>query len=269
MSKVVLITGGSSGIGKAIGEFLVEKGFTVYGTSRNPENYTKNSCFKLLKMEVTNQASISEVIQQIISFENKIDIVINNAGVGITGPLEETPYDEIRKAFDINFHGPINVIKAVLPQMRSQKNGLIINITSIAAYMGLPYRGVYSATKAALEITAETIRMEVKQFGIKMTNIAPGDFTTNIAAGRFHAPVLENSPYKNVYGKTLKMMNDHVDQGEDPKLLAQFVYNVINKNNPKVRYKVGSLMQKFSIVLKRILPSKWYEKMLMNHFKLK
>ena len=269
MSKVVLITGGSSGIGKAIGEFLVEKGFIVYGTSRNPENYIKKSSFKLLKMEVTDQASISEVIQQILKFENKVDIVINNAGVGITGPLEETPYDEIRKAFDINFHGPINVIKAVLPQMRIQKNGLIINITSIAAYMGLPYRGVYSATKAALEITTETIRMEVMQFGIKMTNIAPGDFATNIAAGRYHAPVLENSPYKDVYGNTLKMMNDHVDQGEDPKLLAQFVYNVINENNPKVRYKVGSLMQKFSIVLKRILPSKSYEKMLMKHFNLK
>ena len=266
MSKVVLITGGSSGIGKAIGKFLLEKGFIIYGTSRNPEKLGSDFPFTLLKMEVTDQASISEAVQQIINIENRIDIVINNAGVGITGPLEETPYDEIRKAFDINFHGPINVIKAVLPQMRTQKSGLIINITSIAAYMGLPYRGVYSATKAALEITAETIRMEVKQFGIKMTNIAPGDFATNIAAGRYHAPVLENSPYKDVYGNTLKMMNDHVDQGEDPKLLAQFVYNVINETSPKVRYKVGSLMQKFSIVLKRILPSKWYEKMLMKHF---
>jgi len=269
MSKVVLITGGSSGIGKAIGEYLSEKGYTVYGTSRNPSKYNNDFPFQLLKMEVTNQESIAEVIEKIVASENRIDVVINNAGVGITGPLEETPYDEIRKAFDINYHGPLNVIKAVLPQMRVQKNGLIINITSIAGYMGLPYRGIYSATKAALEITSETLRMELKQFGIKMTNIAPGDFATNIAAGRYHAPVLENSPYKNVYKKTLAMMNDHVDQGEDPSVLAAIVYKVINEKKPKVRYKVGSLVQKYSIVLKRVLPSKWYEKMLMRHFEIR
>lgn len=269
MSKVVLITGGSSGLGKAIGEFLSNKGFTVYGTSRNPEKYQSEISFSLLKMEVTNQDSIAEVISEIINKEQKIDVVINNAGVGITGPVEETPYDEIRKAFDINYHGPINVIKAVLPQMRNQKSGLIINITSIAGYMGLPYRGIYSASKSALEITTETLRMEVKQFGVKMTNIAPGDFATNIAASRFHAPVLENSPYKEVYGNSLKTMNQHVDQGENPAILAAVVYDIINVTNPKVRYKVGSAVQKFSIVLKRILPSKWYEKMLMKHFEIK
>lgn len=269
MSKVVLITGGSSGIGKAIGVFLTNKGFKVYGTSRNPEDYKNDLSFTLLKMEVIDPESISEVINFIISKENALDIIINNAGVGITGPVEETPYEEIRKAFDINVHGPINVIKAALPQMRKQQSGLIINITSIAGYMGLPYRGIYSATKAALEITAEAFRMEIKQFGIRMTNIAPGDFATNIVAGRYHAPLLDKSPYKEVYGKTLKMMNEHVEKGEDPMQLAQVVYNIIDEPNPKVRYKVGEAMQKFSIVLKRILPSNWYEKLLMKHFKLK
>ncbi|PHS66759.1 MAG: short-chain dehydrogenase/reductase [Flavobacterium sp.] len=269
MSKVVLITGGSSGLGKAIGELLSNKGFTIYGTSRNPEKHQNEISFSLLKMEVTNQDSIAEVISEIINREQRIDVVINNAGVGITGPIEETPYDEIRKAFDINYHGPINVIKAVLPQMRKQNSGLIINITSIAGYMGLPYRGIYSASKSALEITTETLRMEVKQFGIKMTNIAPGDFATNIAASRFHAPVLENSPYKEVYGNSLKTMNQHVEEGENPAILAAIVHNIINETNPKVRYKVGSNVQKFSIVLKRILPSKWYEKMLMKHFNIK
>ena len=269
MSKIVLITGGSSGIGKSIGEFLSDKGFIVYGTSRNPENYDKDFPFSLLKMEVTDQSSISEAVNTIINKEKRIDIVINNAGVGITGPIEETPDAEIKKAFNINLHGPINVIKAVIPQMRKQQNGLIINITSIAGYMGLPYRGIYSATKAALEITTEALRMEVKQFGIKMTNIAPGDFATNIAAGRYHVPVLKKSPYKKVYSNTLKMMDEHVSKGEDPIKLAQIVFNIIKNDNPRVRYKVGDTVQKFSIVLKRVLPSKWYEKMLMKHFNLK
>jgi short-subunit dehydrogenase len=159
-------------------------------------------------------------------------------------------------------------MKAVLPQMRSQKSGLIINVTSIAGYMGLPFRGVYSATKAALEIVTEAIRMEVKGFGIEVTNVAPGDFATNIASGRYHTPVFENSPYKKSYQQNLDLMNAHVDSGGDPIDMATAIYKIINTKKPKIHYKVGEFMQKFSIVLKKILPDKVYEKLLMNHYKL-
>lgn len=268
MPKTVLITGGSSGIGKAIGEHLTAKGYNVFGTSRNPERIT-TSKFPLLKMDVNETESIEAVITEIINKAQKIDVVINNAGVGITGPIEETPETEIKKAFQTNFYGPINVIKAVLPQMRKQGFGHILNITSIAGYMGLPYRGIYSATKAALEITVEAMRMETLQFGVKMTNVAPGDFATNIASGRYHAPVLENSPYKKDYGNTLKMMNEHVESGGDPLKMAKAVHQIIENTNPKIHYKVGAPLQKFSIVLKRILPDKVYERMLLRHYGLK
>lgn len=267
MSKVVLITGGSSGIGKSIGEFLVQKGLTVYGTSRNPENYA-DSKFMLVKLDVSNLDSIKNAVKKVIETSGRIDVVINNAGAGITGPIEEIPDLEIKKNFETNLFGPINVIKSVLPQMRNQNSGLIINITSIAGYMGLPYRGIYSASKGALELVTEAFRMELKDFNIHMTNVAPGDFATNIAAGRYHAPVIENSPYKTPYGNTLKLMDAHVDEGKDPQLMAEAIYKVINTNNPKVHYKVGEFMQKFSIVLKRILPDKVYEKLLINHYKL-
>ncbi|PKA84587.1 short-subunit dehydrogenase [Ulvibacter sp. MAR_2010_11] len=269
MSKVVLITGGSSGIGKAIGEYLTKKGCIVYGTSRSPQKYSDSCSFSLLRLDVLQPESISEAVSEIIKKEGKLDVVINNAGVGITGPIEETPSEEIKKAFETNLYGPIEVIKAVLPQMRQQKSGHIINITSIAGYMGLPYRGIYSASKAALEITTEAFRMEVQQFGIKMTNVAPGDFATNIAAGRYHAPVLDDSPYKTAYSNTLNMMNEHVDQGEDPKKMAAVVYKIIETGNPRIHYKVGASLQKFSIVLKRILPDKVYERMLLKHYKIK
>jgi len=267
MSKVVLITGGSSGIGKSVGEFLSEKGFIVYGTSRSPEKY-KQSKFPILALDVKDEATISETVNTIIDKEGQLDVVINNAGAGITGPIEETPNAEIKNNFDTNFFGPINVIKAVMPQMRKQHSGLIINITSIAGYMGLPYRGVYSASKGALELLTEAFRMEIKDFNIKMTNIAPGDFATNIAAGRYHAPLLDDSPYKKPYGDTLDLMNTHVDNGSDPDMMAKSVYRIINTPNPKGHYKVGEFMQKFSIVLKRILPDKVYEKLLMKHYKL-
>jgi len=268
MSKVVLITGGSSGIGKSIASFLAEKGFTVYGTSRNPDRVTEKLPFKLIALDVTNAETIKAAVSTVIKKEGKLDVLINNAGVGITGPIEETPDVEIKKAFQTNVFGPIDVIKAVLPQMRTQNSGLIINITSIAGYMGLPYRGVYSATKGTLELLTEALRMEIKDFNIRMTNVAPGDFATNIASGRYHSPVLDDSPYKVPYGNTLELMNEHVDEGNDPIEMARVIYKIISSDSPKIHYKVGAFMQKFSIVLKRILPDKTYEKLLLNHYKL-
>ena len=267
MSKVVLITGGSSGIGKAIGEFLHQKGFVVYGTSRNPERIS-DSLFPLLAMDVRNSESIRLAIAQVISMSGRLDVLINNAGVGITGPLEELPVQEIKNNFETNFFGPIEVMKAVLPQMRLQKSGLILNVTSIAGYMGLPYRSIYSASKGALELITEALRMEVKSFNITIANVAPGDFATNIASGRFHAPLIKGSAYEIPYGNTLKMMDAHVDSGSNPLEMAEAIYAIIQNPNPRIHYKVGVFMQKFSIVLKRILPDKVYEKMLMNHYKL-
>jgi NAD(P)-dependent dehydrogenase (short-subunit alcohol dehydrogenase family) len=267
MNKVVLITGGSSGIGKSIGEFLHQKGFVVYGTSRNPERVL-NSVFPLVALDVRDTDSIHTAVAKVIAVSGRLDVVINNAGVGITGPLEEIPMHEIKNNFEINFFGPIEVMKVVLPQMRLQKSGLIINITSIAAYMGLPYRSVYSASKGALELITEGLRMEVKSFGVHITNVAPGDFATNIASGRFHAPVIQGSAYENPYGNTLKTMDEHVNSGSNPNEMAEAIYKIIQNPNPKIHYKVGVFMQKFSVVLKRILPDKVYEKMLMNHYKL-
>lgn len=267
-SKVVLITGGSSGIGKSIGIYLKAKGFIVYGTTRKLNNHPQFTEFELLELDVTVDSTIKDAVSQILEKEGRIDVLINNAGVGITGPIEETPHNEILKVFDTNFNGPIHMMKAVLPQMRKQKAGLIINITSIAGYMGLPYRGLYSSTKSALGLVTEALRMEVKDFGIHITNLAPGDFATNIASGRYHTPVHENSPYKTPYSKTLELINAGVSVGGNPIQVARAVLKIMNTKKPKTHYLVGSFMQKFSIFLKKILPDKVYEKLLLNHYKL-
>jgi len=267
MQKVVLITGGSSGIGKSIGEFLASKNYIVYGTSRNPDNYP-DSKLKLVALDVKDTHTIKSAISMVIKAEGKLDVLINNAGVGITGPLEEIPEDQVLHNFETNCFGPMRVINSVLPQMREQKSGLIINITSIAGYMGLPYRGVYSASKGALELLTEAYRMEIKDFNIKMTNIAPGDFATNIAAGRYHAPVLKGSPYEKAYGSVLNAVDEDVNNSSDPIEVAKKVLQVIETKQPKIHYKVGAFMQKFSIVLKFLLPDKMYEKLLLNHYKL-
>lgn len=265
-SKVVLVTGASSGIGKAIAEFLQSKGFRVFGTSRDPGKGI--SLFPLVALDVTKPETIKSAVAEVISSAGRIDILINNAGIGITGPIEETPDEEIKKAFDTNFFGHIRVIKAVLPEMRKNNSGLIINVTSIAGYMGIPYRGIYSASKGALEITTEAFRMELKDTNIKMTNIAPGDFATNIAAGRYHAPIVKGSPHEKAYGNTLRIINEHVEKGKDPEVMAQKIFKIIQAKDPKIHYKVGDPLQKFSIALKRILPDKIYESILLKHYKL-
>ena len=267
MKKVILITGGSSGIGKAIGEFLLEKGYIVYGTSRNASAIA-NSKIQLIDLDVRDSNSIKACVAKILELEGRIDVLINNAGVGITGPLEEIPLEEIKNNFETNVFGPIETMKAVLPQMRIQKRGLIINITSIAGYMGLPFRSIYSSSKGALELITESLRMETKAFGVHITNVAPGDFATDIASRRFHAPVIKGSAYEKVYQTQLDMMNEHVSGGSNPIEMAVAIHQIIETKHPKGHYKVGAFMQKFSIVLKRILPDKMYEKMLMNHYKL-
>ena len=267
MSKVVLITGASSGIGKSIATFLSEKGYKVYGTSRNPKN-TANFSFELIALDVLKVDTINAAIDLIIQKEGRLDVLVNNAGMGITGPIEDTPTDEMRAVFNTNLFGAVDVMKAALPQMRKQKSGTIINVTSIAGYMGLPFRGLYSATKGALETITEATSMEVKPFGIKVACVAPGDFATNIAAGRYHTPVFEDSAYKENYQMNLNLMDAHVSGGMDPIEMAKAVHRIIETKNPKIHYKVGGFMEKFSIVLKRILPDRTYEKILMNHYKL-
>lgn len=267
-SEVVLITGGSSGIGRCVGRHLKSRGYTVYGTARNPEKYSEFADFPLLKMDVQKAASVRDAVADLIQREGKVDILINNAGVGITGPLEETPHAEALNAFETNLHGPMRLIREVLPHMRARQKGFIINITSIAGYMGLPFRGIYSATKGALELVTEAYRMELREFGIRMCSLAPGDYATNIASGRYHSPVLDDSPYRDTYGKSLELIDKHVGEAEPPDPVAHKVAHILKKKNPAVHYTVGSPLQRFSLTLKNLLPDKLYERLLLNHYKL-
>ena len=268
MSKVVLITGASSGIGKTIGEYLINKGYIVYGTCRNPAKYKEN-IINLIKSNINSKDDIHECLNFVFKKEGRIDILINNAGIGFTGPIEESNLNDVESLFKTNFFGPLEMTKKVLPLMRKNKGGLIINITSIAAYIGLPFRGIYCASKSALEIVTEALRMEVKDFNIKIVNVAPGDFKTNIVKRRIDSFDNKKSLYFDKYYRLWKKMNDHVEnKGSDPKIIALLVYDIINKKNPKIHYVIGTRFQKFSIILKRLLPDLWFEKILIKYNKL-
>ena len=263
--KTVLITGATSGIGKQTALLLASKGFLVYGTARNVEG--KNLPFRLLPMDVREPATIKQAVQQILSEVGRIDVLINNAGVGITGAIEETPIEALENAFETNFFGAVRTIQAVLPIMRSQCKGMVINITSIASYMGLPFRGGYSASKGALSLLTETLRMETQQFGITFCNLAPGDVATDIASRRFHTPAIEGSPYKQ-YAEALPLMNEDVDKGMPAEAIAQKIVQIIRKKNPKGHYVKGKFIERLSLLLKAILPAKCFEKLLKKHYNL-
>jgi NAD(P)-dependent dehydrogenase (short-subunit alcohol dehydrogenase family) len=265
---IVLITGASSGLGKATGAYLAEKGYRVYGTTRNTARYQDFRLFPLLQMDVHQESTVQQAVAEILSREGRIDVLINNAGVGITGPMEEISHADRRAAMETNFHGPLRVMEAVLPTMRKQGAGCIINITSIAGYMGLPYRGMYSASKGALQIATEAYRMELRKFGIRVCTLAPGDFATNIAAGRYQSPQLKTSPYGTEYAHSLKLMNEHVEDGKDPIQVARKIHRLIQTGNPGIHYTVGSPLQRVSLLLKRILPGRLFERLLRNHYKL-
>ena len=182
--------------------------------------------YYLLSLNINDEVSIIKLVKEILIKEKRIDILINNAGVGTGSNIGN--YDlstSYQQAYTKDVYGPINVIKSVLPQMRKQKSGLIINITSIAGYMGLPYRGIYSATKAALEITAESIRMEVQRFGINVSTLAPAEYPFS----NFNCCTVKKG-YSGtaIFSKeNLNKMNDHVNSGSDPNEVAKNVFKII------------------------------------------
>lgn len=268
MTKIILITGASSGLGKATADYLARKNYKVFGTSRNPENYPKNDNFELLPFDLNQPKSSKLLVKKVMQKYKRIDVLINNAGVGITGAIEETDIAAMEYNFKTNFFGPLALIQEVLPIMRSQKSGLVINITSIGGYMGLPFRGIYSSAKGALGTVTEALRMEVKRFGIDVVTLAPGDYATDIASRRHYSPLRETSPYYDIYKFSLDTIDHHVDSGADPEDLAKIVFKIIKTKKRKVHYKSGSFLQKISIILKKILPDTIYEKLIMNHYKL-
>ena len=268
MTKVILITGASSGLGKATAAYLMQHKYHVLGTCREPKKYSSNNGVKLLPFDLNQPNTAAPLVQQVLDKAGRIDVLINNAGAGITGPIEEVDSSAMESHFRTNLFGPMVLIQKILPIMRKQKSGLIINVTSIGGYMGLPYRGLYSSSKGAMWIASEALRMEVKRFGIDVVTLAPGDYATDISARRIYSPLNKESPYHDIYKYSLDKIDDHVDNGSDPNEFAQKVYKIINLKKRKVHYKSGSFLQKISLILKRVLPDTIFEKIIMNHYKV-
>lgn len=266
-NKVVLITGDSSGIGKTCAEFLVKRGLIVYGGSR--KQFLENCPWKHLLIDVTNIESINKGIEYIIKNEKKIDILINSAGINIVGPVEETSIDEAKYQLEVNFFGVFHMCYSILPFMRKQKSGLIINIGSIGGLIGLPFQAFYCASKFGLEGFTESLRMEVKYFGIKVTNIDPGDVATTLTENRiFIKRYTKDSIYYDVLRKAVKIFEKNEREGSSPEIVAYKIWKIINKKNIRTNYLIGSLKEKTGVFLKKILPANLFEKLMEFEYNL-
>jgi short-subunit dehydrogenase len=269
MDKVILITGISSGFGRETAKLMAEKGYRVYGTVRKVSDSV--NLVHNLKMDLTDISSIREAVSTVIEKEGRIDVLINNAGMHTGGPIEISTIENIKLQMDTNFIGMIHVTREVLPVMRQQGAGTIINFSSIGGLMGLPFQAFYSASKYAIEGFSEALRMEVNQYNIKIILINPGDFHTRNSANRrnFLAPIGISDPYYEQFEKTLSVIEKDEANGWEPGVLARKIVKIINCRNPRQRYIIASFEQKLAVVLKNVLPGKWFRMILQDHYKIK
>lgn len=270
-NKIILITGASSGIGKSCTEYLSSKGYRVYGTSRKPISNIKSGIesFELIQMDVNEDVSISQCVDYILSKEGRIDVVLNNAGMGIAGSVEDTSIEDMKFQFETNFFGVLRVCHHVLPIMRKQQSGCIINIGSIAGLIGTPFQGAYSSSKSAVQNLTEVLRMEVKPYGIRVVLIEPGDFKTGFTDNRIYTSLSQtNSTYTERLKKAVQTMEQDEKNGSDPMKIAKLVERIINNPSPRLRYLAGPLVERFAVQLRKFIPSKLFEKIIMVNYHL-
>lgn len=256
----IIITGSSAGIGFALAEYFGKKGHHVFGLSRKPVN---SEHFTTITTDITDNLQVQKAIAEILQTESAIDVLINNAGMGMVGAVEDSSQDEILKLFNLNLVGSVQMMTAVLPKMREQKSGKIINISSIGSEMGLPFRGFYSASKSALDKVTEAIRYEVSPWNIEVCTLHLGDIKTDIAENRVKTKVSE--PYQKVFGKVYEIMNSHVGDGFEPVEVAVYIENLLSKKVWKAHFYFGKFGQKIGVPLKWILPQNFYEKLMRKY----
>jgi NAD(P)-dependent dehydrogenase (short-subunit alcohol dehydrogenase family) len=263
---VVLVTGASSGFGLLTAGRLHELGYRVYGTSRNPEKH--DTPFPLLAMDVRDPDSVEAALAFLLEKEEGLDVLVNNAGMGIGGSVEESTPEMIREQTDTVYLGMVEVTRRVLPWLRRRGGGRIINVSSIAGRLGLPYQGYYSAAKFAMEGLSEALSIEVKQFGIDVVLVEPGDMRTGFTPGRRWA-VNDHSPYAEQLKKTREIIENNELKGGDPDKVARTIVRIVRKKHPRFRYMVGKPEEKLAVWIKLFLPFRLFERILAMFYGVK
>jgi NAD(P)-dependent dehydrogenase (short-subunit alcohol dehydrogenase family) len=270
MKQVVLITGASSGMGKETAKLLLQQGYTVYAAARRIDRMADLQPLggKVLSMDVTDDAAMIRGVDEIIRAEGRIDVLVNNAGFGSYGAIEEVPMSDARYQMDVNVFGLARLSQLVIPHMRRQGSGKIVNITSIGGKVVTPFGGWYHASKFAVEALSDAMRMEVKSFGVDVIVIEPGGVKTEwgqIAMDNL-AKVSGIGPYKGMVDRVLATMPGIEAKAAEPLVIARLVARAITAKRPKTRYH-GGYMAGFVLTLRKLLSDRQFDAALLSQLK--
>ncbi|HTV32137.1 MAG TPA: SDR family oxidoreductase [Methylocella sp.] len=267
--RVALVTGASSGLGRAIANDLQDGGFRVYGTSRKAGESNPHGNFELITMDVDQDASVEAAIGALVDREGRLDVVVSNAGMGIAGALEDTSSDEALAQFQTNFFGNHRVCRAALPHLRARARAHLVVVGSIAGRIGVPFQGMYSATKFALEGYCEALRMELRGSSVRVALIEPGDFATGFTAARRQTTGSGNgSAYRAAFEAALAIIEKDEMNGADPTLVSKAVWQIVESDRPALRNLVGPLSQTAIARAKPLFPAAAFEALIADHYKV-
>ena len=264
-NKTALVTGVSSGIGRQIAQLLAERGARVFGTVRNPKSASSISGVELVSMDVTDDASVNAAVQSIERKASPIQLLVNNAGYSFMGALEETSVDEARQQFETNLFGVLRVTNAVLPGMRQQGFGRIVNISSVLGFLPSPYMGIYAASKHAVEGYTETLDHEVRRFGVRALLVEPAYTKTNLS-GNTKSAKISLEAYADERKRMTEMTLQSIERGDDPQRVADAVLNALTVKSPRLRYPVGKGVALSR--MRRFVPAGMFDKSFRKQFQL-
>jgi NAD(P)-dependent dehydrogenase (short-subunit alcohol dehydrogenase family) len=266
IQKIALVTGASSGIGQATARLLARRGYRVIGTSRDPSAGERLPAVELVPLDVRSDASVSACIEAVLRQEGRIAVLVNNAGYELAGALEEVTLDEAKAQFETNFFGVVRMVRSVLPVMRRQRRGRIINISSLQGLTSVPFLGIYSASKFAVEGYTEALRHEVRPFNIHVSLVEAGFVKTNIGYNRQVAArhIDEYDPWRQ---RAQEAIRESEENAPGPELVAKAVLAIAESKAPRLRHQVGR-QAKWVSGLRRILPEAAFERGVRRTFRL-
>lgn len=267
MGQVVLVTGTSSGFGRAIAEALHLRGYRVFGTTRRPSPAADPVAYRVVPLDVDSESSVTEGVAEVLRQAGRLDVLVNNAGLGYAGAIEDTTVEEARSQFETNFFGMHRLCRAVLPHMRAQRAGRIVNMSSLAGLVSVPFQGMYSASKFAVEAYSEALRMEVRPFGIRVAMVEPGDFATGFTANRrMTAASTAGSPYAERCRTAVRRMAEDESGNVDIGPVVRAVITAVEARNPRLRYPAASALQRTLVALRPALPQSLFEYLMMDNY---
>ncbi len=264
-NKTALVTGASSGIGREIAQLLAERGARVFGTARNPKSASPIPGVDMIAMDVTDDVSVAGAVRSIVQQAGPIHFVVNNAGYGLTGAVEETSLAEARQQFETNFFGTLRVTNAVLPGMRQAGFGRFANISSVVGFLPAPFMSMYAASKHALEGYTESLDHEVRRLGVRALLIEPSFTKSNISHSGKDAET-QLDAYAVQRGRILAATRQGIATGDDPRLVAETVFTALTTESPRLRYPVGRGVTLSR--LRRFLPARLFDRAIRQQFQL-